>query len=358
MKILDRYETKQLLPAWLWCLLVFVTVSLFIDLFEHLDEILRYSIPLRTMLRYYLNFTPLVFVQACPLALLLSTAFVATRLVRHQELLAMNAGGRSRLRSAVPFLFVGWLVTGMVFFVNDLIVPNASATYQRLREEAFRAQQRNILTNVATMDDANRLYHAKEFRAKDLTISDLTILEHDARNRPRRNIYAKRAEFTPEGLRVHDGTITRMDIDGALESPPERFTDRVLNLPLTPEAFRKPDTDLSMLSYRELRQMLGRLRTIGITNLRRQSVELAAKVTLPLMNLVLCLIAFVGATKPASRGRLQELGVSLGWGILYYIVVASFQGLGKEGMLPVILAVWAPHLIAVGLCFWAMYLRD
>src|SRR3989338_1632439 len=98
MRILDRYAARQLIPVWLWCLVVFIFLSCLIDLFEHLDEILRYHIPPRTLLEYYLNFAPLVFVKASPLALLLATAFVATRFSSHQEFLAMNASGTS-LRS-------------------------------------------------------------------------------------------------------------------------------------------------------------------------------------------------------------------------------------------------------------------
>jgi lipopolysaccharide export system permease protein len=358
MRILDRHETRQLLPVWLWCLVVFITVSLFIDLFEHLDEILRYGIPPATVARYYLSFAPLVFVQACPLALLLSTAFVATRLVRHQELLAMTAGGVSRLRVSVPFLFVGWLATALVFVVNDRIVPDAAATYQRLREEAFRAEAHEAMHNVATMDNANRLYHARVFDPLKPEIGDLTVLEHDAANRPRRSIYARRAIPVADGWRLFEGTITQMDSAGKLEGNPEPFIDRVLPLPITAKSFQKPEAEASAMSFHQLRSMLDRLRRIGITNVRRYEVELASKVTMPIMNLVVCLIAFLVATKPSSRGRLQELGLSLGWGVLYYLVVAGALGMGKESMVPVPVAVLGPHLLALAICWRALHRRN
>ena len=84
MRLLDRYAVRQLLPVWIWCLTVFTFLSCLIDLFEHLDEILRYRIPFDTMLHYYLNFMPLVFVKASPLAILFATPFVASGLARHQ----------------------------------------------------------------------------------------------------------------------------------------------------------------------------------------------------------------------------------------------------------------------------------
>ena len=68
---------------------------------------------------------------------------------------------------------------------------------------------------------------------------------------------------------------------------------------------------------------------------------------------VVCLLAFAGSTQPQLRGHLRGLGMSLGWGILYYIGVAVGQGMGKEGMLllPPLIAVWAPHALAV---WWSL----
>ena len=359
MRILDRYETQQLAPVSIWCLLVFVSITILIDLFEHLDEILRYAIPASVVGRYYLNLAPMVLVQACPLALLLSTAFVATRLVRHQELLAMNAGGQSRLRASVPFLFVGWLVAVGVFLLNDRVVPRAAATYERLRQEVFRSQsQPQSMENLAALDNANRLYHARLFDPKTGEFDDLTVLEQDSANRPRKTINARRARWSEAGWLLFEGTVSRMEPTGKLQGRPEPFTERAFDFPITGSSLRQPDTEIEALSFSQLRRLIERLRSAGMTNVRRYTIELASRVTLPLMNVVVCLIGFVAATTPTSRGRLQELGLSLLLGIAYYILVAALKGMGKEGLMPVVVAVWAPHLIALGLCWRALWQRD
>jgi len=355
MRILDRYCFRQLVPVWVWCMMVFVFVSCLVDLFEHLDEILRYHIPARTVWQYYLNFMPLVAVRASPLALLLSCAFVATRLVRHQELLAMNASGTSLIRASLPFVFVGWLVSAVVFVVNERVVPHTSAVYERLRQEAFRGKTATqTLENVAIMDNQNRLYHARLFDTTHQELSDLTVLEHDAHNRPRKTIYAHRVIFTPHGWLLLDGRVYRMGPRGTLTGEPEVFVERLLQFPVTPQSFQQPETRPETMRYGELRRLIGHLKYSGITNIRRHAVELASKVTLPLMNVVVCLIGFVGSTRFSVRGRLRGLGTSLGWGVLYYLGVAVGQGIGKEGLLPVILAVWLPHFIAVWACLRAM----
>lgn len=351
MKTLDRYLARQVLPVWVWCIMVFVFISCVIDLFEHLDEILRYHIPVPIIAQYYASFVPIVFVQASPLALLLSSAFVAMRMVRYQELLAMNAGGLSHARASAPYLFAGLIVSLLVFTANETVVPRSAAVYQRLRVEAFRGgTSESMLDNVTVMDSANRLYHARQFDVDRKELRDLTILEHDSQNRPKRSIYARKALFTPDGLLLNYGTVTHLGYRGTLIGEPEPFVDYMLKVPVTAAVFQRPDQQPETLRIKELQQMIERLKSTGITDVRRYRVDLIAKMLLPFMNLIVCLIGFVGPTRSSARGHLKGLGISLGWGVLYYIGVAVGQGVAKEGLLPILVALWLPHVIAVAAC--------
>ena len=354
MRILDRYAVRQLLPVWIWCLAVFLFLSCLIDLFEHLDEILRYHIHAATILQYYLNFMPLVFVRASPLAILLAAAFVATRFARHQEFLAMHASGTSLLRASVPFLFVGWIASLSVFAVNEFVLPRSSAAYERIQREVFRGQRtEDLVENVAVMDAFNRLYHARELDVKHGELHDLTVLEHDWHNQPTKSLYASRAIWTPHGWLLLHGTIYRVGPRGVLQGDPEPFVERLISYPVSPISFTESDARPETMRYGQLRLLIARLKNTGSTNIRRYHVDLLSKLTLPLMNLIVCLIAFAGSTQLQLRGNLRGLGVSLGWGILYYLAVGLGDGIGKKGILsiPALVAVWTPHLLAI---WWSL----
>lgn len=351
MRILDRYAVRQLVPVWLWCLFVFVFLSCLIDLFEHLEEILRYHIPMATVARYYLHFTPMVIVRASPLALLLAAAFVASRLSRHQELLAMHASGTSLLRASVPFLFVGWLASLAMFLVNDRVVPRSTLVHERLREETFKGNlPQRRWENVALLDGENRLYHARQLDVAAKELEDLTILEHDWSNRPTKSLYASRAVWTPHGWLLLHGTIYRIGPGGVLRGEPQPFVERLVSYPVKPESFIQGEARPETMRYSQLRRLIRRLQDIGLARVRRYVVELWAKVTLPLMNMVVCLIGFAGSTQPQWRGNIRGLGMSLGWGVLYYIGVAAALGIAKQWPLPILPTVFSPHLIALWWC--------
>lgn len=266
----------------------------------------------------------------------------------------MSASGTSLLRASVPFLFIGWLVSLGVFLVNDRLVPQTTIVYERLRLEAFRgrdAQER--IENVAIMDSFNRLYHARELSLREQELSDLTILEHDWQNRPTKSLYAQRAIWTKHGWLLLYGTIYRVGPRGIIRGDPESFVERLIGYPVTLESFIQPEARPDTMRYGQLRLLITRLKRTGMTQVRRYAVELASKLTLPLMNLVVCLIAFAGSTQPSLRGHLRGLGLSLGWGLLYYFGVGLGEGMAKRGMLalPAVVGVWTPHLLA---CWWCL----
>ncbi len=358
MRILDRYVVRQLVPVALWCLAVFLFLSCLIDLFGRLDEILRYHIPIESVAEYYQQFLPIVFVRAAPFALLLGASFVAMRQSRHQELLAMSASGTSPLRSCLPFLFVGWMAAVGIFVVNETIVPQSAATYERLKNQLFRGQRNEeIYENVALIDEENRLYHARTLDLASGEMDDFTVLEHDADNRPTSSLYASRALWTRHGWLLLHGVLYRIAPTGKLEGEPKPFVERLMTYPVDPQGFAEPQARPETMRYGQLQKLIHRLKRSGVTNLRRYRVELYSKLTLPLMALVACLIAFVGSTAPQLRGNLKGLGTSLGLGVAYYVVVAICQGFARQWPLWPAIGVWLPHMLVIWWCLKSLKAR-
>lgn len=263
----------------------------------------------------------------------------------------MNASGTSLLRAGVPFLFVGWLAALAVFAVNELVVPKADAAYEQIRQQAFRNQaESQVVENVAIMDVANRLYHARELDLSKRELRDLTVLEHDWHNRPVKSLRATRAIWTPHGWLLLYGTISRIGPKGLSQGSPESFVERLISYPVTLKSFMQAQSRPEVMRYGQLRQLIRRLKNSGMANARRYAVELTAKVTYPLVNVVVCLIGFVGCTQPQLRGQLRGVGMSLGWGLLYYLAVGAFAGMAKDWPVPIVLAMWAPHAAALWWC--------
>ena len=91
MKLIERYILKYFLPSFLWCLTIFLSLYIILDMFGYMDEIIRERVPLGTLIYYYLAFAPFIFVQTAPIAVLLATIYNLSNLNKNNEITAMKA---------------------------------------------------------------------------------------------------------------------------------------------------------------------------------------------------------------------------------------------------------------------------
>ena len=206
MRILDRYLVRQFILPCLWCLMTFVVMTVIVDLFEHLDEIVSRHIPFEMCLRYYASFIPLIYVKTSPMAMLIATTFVLGNLHRHQEIIAMKASGISLAHIISPLVALGLLASASVFAVNEYVVPSASRIYERLQQEAFerpqQGEQQRLRENVTLLGRHNRLFHAQRFDPVNCTLFDLTVLEHDEEGALTGKIFAQQAQWDGQRWRL------------------------------------------------------------------------------------------------------------------------------------------------------------
>ena len=125
MRILNRYLLREFLLPLLYCLDAFVLLWLVMDLFGRLDDFIEIHARFPQVFRFYLVIFPETVVQIMPMSLLLGLLFCLANLGKHNEILAMRAGGISLGRIAAPLFAIGVAATVLVLVVNEVFVPGA-----------------------------------------------------------------------------------------------------------------------------------------------------------------------------------------------------------------------------------------
>jgi lipopolysaccharide export LptBFGC system permease protein LptF len=102
------------------------------------------------------------------------------------------------------------------------------------------------------------------------------------------------------------------------------------------------------MSYLELRDYVNRLQAAGF-QVKKYLVDLYSKLSSPLKNLIMVLVAIPFALQSPRGGRFFGVGLAIaimaGYMVVHYVALAS----SRAELLPALLAAWTANVIFLGI---------
>lgn len=353
MQIIDRYILKEYIKALVYCVLAFILLYIIGDLFNYIDEMLRYQVPLEIILIYYGTSIPIIFVQVAPMAALLATIYTLSNFRKHNEIMAMRISGVSVWKILMPILFSSALLSLSVFIVNERLVPEFAPISSRIRDERIREQPKddekaNVIEDVAIFGEDNRIIYARFFNTKTNEARDIIIHQNDDKQNLIMKITAQSGRWKDGKWTFENGTSYRLDEAGYIIGTPSPFEKKVMDLKEGPHDFARVEMQPEFMNFRRLKLYIDRF-SVGrsSTTSKKLLVELFYKTSFPLLSLVVIFVGAPTAFMLHKGGLLVGIAVSIFIGLIFYGVQAFFLALGKGGLLPPLIAAWLPNILSV-----------
>lgn len=349
MKIIDRYITREFIMPFFYCLFVFISLYIVIDLFSRLEDILKHHVEITILLQYYAAFLPIIFVRTAPIAVLLSTLYVLGNLSKYNEVLAFKASGLNIWRLALPFLFLGLIISIATLIINDKVIPQANLISTTVKEEHLdkekKQDQQRIVENIAIYGAHNRLIHVRKFYAQEKRLEEITILEQDEHERVTAKIQAKVAKWSDNGWVFLDCIIYNFDQLGQEVDKPNYYKKMLFDIEERPKDFLRRESSAEFMNYKELRLYIQRLSGSGAKIVRKFLVDLHYKISFPFVSLVIIFLGIPFALSTQGTGKIASIGMCLAISFFYYTIEALSLALGKRGTLPPFLSAWFANIL-------------
>jgi lipopolysaccharide export system permease protein len=278
-----------------------------------------------------------------------ATIFLFLALGRYHELTAIKAAGISLYRVSAPILLMGLSVAVSAGLFQELFLPRLN----ELGEEVDRVKIRGQLPRHLRLRERLWLRSAdtRFFRVELLNpgTSDMygvTVLELDRQFRLLGRLDARRAHWTPAGWELTDGAIREIGTDGTVHTLPFTTTSLVMQEHI--DEFTRIQKPVTSMSYWELREYVTKLEAAGF-HVKKQLVELYSKLSFPLVNLVMVLIAIPFALQSPRGGRLFGIGLAIAILASYLVVHYVALAFARADLLPPLLAAWTANVIFFGI---------
>ncbi len=309
------------------------------------------SLHFGTIFEMVLFKTPYSGERILPFAVLIGSMVALTRLTRTHELVIARASGISVWQFLAPALLLA-MVMGLFFMT--VYNPVASALLTRFEQlEAKHITGKTSLLAVSSSglwirqvernggDVKEHVFHALKVSKHGMMMSDVIVFSFGDNNRFISRMDAPTATLEDKHWQLNNVTVTSQ---GTL---PEHHDMITLNTDLTTSQIQDSFASPMTLSFWQLPAFIRTLEKAGFSALNHR-MYLHSTLSSPLLLCAMILIAAVFSLRLPRRGGITTLIVAgMSTGFMLYFLTNLISALGQSGEIPVIIAAWAPALIAL-----------
>jgi LPS export ABC transporter permease LptG/LPS export ABC transporter permease LptF len=345
-RLLDAYVLRGFWFYFALVLATFISLYVIVTLFNLLPDIISNKIGAGIVIRYFVWLIPYILYLITPLAMLLGILVALGTLTKTNEILAVKAGAISLYRLSLPLVFMGLLVSGAVYAMQDFLLP-----YSNQRQDEYRDRIKGRAPQTYSdpqrkwmMGSSDRMYHYNYFDPDQDVFGGLTIFSFEPGTFNLREwVYAKSGQWTRSSWTLHDGWVRRRGADHLSFEPFTSMTFNVSDLD-SPDYFKKEVRSAQQMTYQELKRHVEDMNQSGF-DVRRLRVDLYRKLSFPLATFIMTLIGIPFSFATGKKGAFYGVGFSLALGILYWATFELFNKLGGIDSLSPVVAAWFPNLI-------------
>jgi lipopolysaccharide export system permease protein len=368
ISVLDRYITGQLTGPFIFGVAAFTSILVSVGaVFDLIRQMTEMGLPLSIATRVFLLRLPEFASLSFPMATLLSTLMVYSRLSTDSELIALRSVGISIYRLVAPAIVLSFLVSLMTFSFNEAIVPAAKyqATQtleQALKQDKPKFDEKNIVfqqyrdekqANGKSVQMLDRIFYAQRFDGQQM--KGLTVLDF-SQNGVNQIISAESARWNYEAQTwdFFSGTIYLVDPNGSYRNI-LKFERQQIQLPRTPLDLATHKTDSAEMNIAEVQDYLQLVNQSGDEKRANQlRMRIQQKISFPFVCLVFGLAGSTLGTKPRRGGRGASFAISILIIFTYYLLSFVCDAFGRLEIFTPILAAWLPTVLGLGAVSWLL----
>lgn len=306
--------------------------------------------PLWAAVEVFLWQLPGIFVLVLPMALLLGTLLAIQRLSGESEITAMKAGGITFLRIVAPMLVAGFLMSFVMLFLQELVVPFASDQVAQITDTVINhtsAFNQDLTVKAPLPGGGQQVTFAASMERHTQALLHVTMIQYNNQDQPTQIIFADKAEFSADQWLLDNASTYRFNPDGTIFSEPRTPTTKV-------EIGEKPTDILKRVVHNNPEEMsrtqiadVIRSGQLSAGDLRKYTETYQEKLALPFACFVFTLIAIPFGLSSIRGGGNTSLGFGLAVAIVfvYYVVLTIFSYVGNAALWLAPIAAWMPNLI-------------
>lgn len=386
MKILYRYILTEHVGPFVFAVFTATLVLLLARIFKMMELIIAKGIDVLTVGELFSYFMPSLLAMTIPMAVMVASLMAFGRLSSDNEITALKSVGVSIYRLVWPVLVAGLIMAAGMYFFIDRVVPASNLRFKDLMLSiGMKRPDLELQERVFIQDFPGYELYIEEMDDRTGEMRNVTIFQMEG-GRLKSTIVADRGRVASRNVRglvvleLYDGEMHEVSPDAPDTYRRLRFDKQVVNLEFESELVRtahaaKGDREMTTTEMRAAVNKLGegiamtraegtatfieekyQLQQIELLERRRNEylVEIYKKSAIPFACAALVLVGAPMGVIIRRGGKGAGFSFSIGFFLLYYIMLLAGEAFGDRGMIPPFLAMWLPNILLTALGAWLL----
>ena len=345
MTVLSRYLSREIARLFVVILVMVIGVYVAVDFFEKIDDFIEAGLPAAKVLRFFINKVPFIVSQITPVGILLAVLVVFGMMNRNNEIVALKSNGISVYSLVKPVAVIGVLLSVLLFFVSEAVVPVTMATANRIWLQEVR-NQRIVVSrekNIWLKGD-RQIVHIVHFDPGKKAVFGVSVYRFDDRFSLVWRLDAEKGSYAG-GRWIFESVMVQVrSPDGTGYS--SRFHARKAeDLGIVPEDLTRVVKKSEEMNFKELARYIEKIEAEGY-DATSYRVDLHGKFALPFVCIIMCLVgAGIGMRGAVNDGLPVSITYGIGIAFVYWVSFSFCMSLGYGEMLPPFVAAWTADFI-------------
>ncbi len=346
--ILKRAITFDYVKILFSTLLFLIILFHLVDMIEHADNFLKNGASGWTILKFYILRTPEEAVTFLPFAILLSAVILLVVKSKYNETIAIFSAGISLFHLLTPIIAVSLLSTLFSFLISERIIPVTSSRARDIQATYLKREKRaaRFLQNRYWLKVDRGIVSAQVLDAEHRKVYGFSFIELGKQGEIIRKIDAREGVFK-EMVELKNVEILEIGKKKRIQ----RKRTLSLAIPVSFSTFFSSQKSPGDMNSLELKRYIREVSSKGY-NVASLSVDYYSRFSYLILNiLVVFLAAPFAITGPRKGAIVASVGIAVIIGVICWSVFSAFLAFGHKGVLPPLIAAWAPDMIVAAAAF-------
>ncbi len=353
MKRLEKHFFMEFLKLLILTTAGFIVVFILVDLFENMDNLIKFHVPLVDVIAFFIYRIPFILGQVTPIAALVSVLLSTGMLSMSGEITAVRASGVRLLRVFVPIFAAGFIISIGVIFINEYLTPLGLKKTEDFKVQWFGKTSRGSYGSKGLwLRTRDSIINIRDMEPGGKTIRGITIYRISRPFRLKRRIDARSARWNGNEWTGRRVLVRDFRPDGSLiEKEPARM--KLAGL-APPEDLTEQERGHLSMTMGELRGLIKILESEGY-NTYQYRTDLYARVAFPFVTFIMVLLGVPFPLRGARTGGIASgIGLSILIAFSFWIIFALSTSLGAGGMVPPLVAAIFPDILFLATAGWLL----